>query len=310
MNHNKYIIIDEEVNNSTMINADEEPKKTGISIEEAMSILSFRADNGGEKELHSSSSKTFDPQLKQMGQTLDLMASQQWTRIDGGGKGGCNGSSGNDHHVESPLVIQERQEMARMARQDEQNTSYEESNGSSSASSSVHSKLKESLSKQSADELLQTLFKLQRERVAAYQTFNQGLEVVLKSGNFTQYPHLATNITAAFVVVSNSIKEIQRLIDEVHGKNQIKMFIGQLQSYEKDLLHLTAALHLEKMRERNEVLDMSVGSSGNSGNSGNSKITQLLRESISSLQEKAAQRIENINDVLEELRYAAADLNH
>ena len=299
-------------------------KSKGIDLEEAMSILSTRAKDGGEKELHSSSSTTkskFDnPQLKQMGQTIDLIASQEWTRASETKENNCK-----DHMDTSPLVIQEREEMAKQPHEQNENKKKEKEERVL--------KLKETFAKKTPSELLQALFNIQKERVLTYQKFNQGLEVVLQSSNFSQYTTLATNVTAIFVVLSNSIREIFVLFDDsnpsgskttgaigsdkvsAQTRKEIAAFIKQLQSHEKEQLHLTAALHLEKMRERNEVIDLSLGMNSNGSNddittsAGNEKIAALLRESISSLQGKVSECIENINDVLEELRYAAAELN-
>eukprot|EP01083_Nonionella_stella_P225742 802256_1 len=166
-----------------------------------MSILSTRADNGSEKELHQ-----IDPQLKEMGQTLDFMSTQEWTKTENQ----CG-------HNSSPLVMHERQEMAKQSQQNQNPQNEDNDNTDSNSKNDSNSKslqLKETLSKQTPYELLQTLFKIQNERVMAYQKFNQGLEKVLKSGNFSLYTTIATNVTATFVVLSNSIREIQHLFKD------------------------------------------------------------------------------------------------
>mmetsp|Transcript_9246 Transcript_9246/g.11666 ORF Transcript_9246/g.11666 Transcript_9246/m.11666 type:complete len:292 (+) Transcript_9246:208-1083(+) len=268
-------------------NTDSMADKKGININEAMSILSTRADDGGDKDLQSNAA--LDPQLKQMGQTLDLMSSQEWTR----GNQNCG-------HNSSKLVNDEREKMAKQSR------------GETEEDSETAAKMKQELSKLKPVELLQTLFRLQKDRVAAYQKWNEGLNLVLKSGNFSQYPQLTNSITATFIVLSNSINEIKRLLQSTHNMHEIGKFIEQLQSFEKEQLHYTAALHLEKIRERNELLSMELSSNNTSDQSngkGSNIIAGLLRESCSSLQGKVGQCIQSINEVLEELRYAAADID-
>jgi len=318
---------------------------TGISIKEAMSILTSRANNGGEGA-HLSNKAKSDPMLKQMGQTLDLISSQEWTRsqnVSLNGGGDSHGHNCGASTSASPLVLQEREEMAKQYQQQQQQQEEEEqkdetnpaskssTSTSSSTTSSSKAQIKETLQKQTPYELLQTLFQLQNERVKTFQNFNSGLEntVLKSSGNMTQYPNLVTSTTATFVVLSNSIKDIVRLLEEKGSRSidgskgqkqgqeykDVIKFIKLLQSHEKEKLHLTAALHLELMREQNrELLDIDVGNTNSStsnsnGGSGDEKIGILLRQSISSLRGKINECIENINDVLEELRYAAAEMS-
>lgn len=260
--------------------------KKGINIQEALSILSLRAQKGSNID-HAMKDNKIDPNLKQMGQTIDFVAASS--------SSSSPPQSQNEYSQSSPFVTQEREETARqiqaVQQQQQHTTKYQD--------------LKDTLSQQSPSSLLQTLFQLQQQRVSTYQKFNQSLDVVLQSKNFTNYTSVATNITAAFVVISNSIMEIQRIFREKHGRKDISGFIKRLQGYEKDKLHLTAALHLELMREQNDDIDFGVGGAG----SGNEKIASLLRESIVSLQGRIADCVENINEVMEELRYAADDIS-
>jgi len=65
-------------------------------------------------------------------------------------------------------------------------------------------------------------------------------------------------------------------------------------------LNLTAAIHLEKMRLKNEELRLNFDGSDESS-------VWLLREGIQSLERKISANIESINETVEELRCIAAD---
>jgi len=96
------------------------------------------------------------------------------------------------------------------------------------------------------------------------------------------------------------------------GGAEVVKWIETLQGLEKEKLNYTAALHLEKIRGRNEVVEREIASQnggGTGGNDGNERIAQLLEESIVSLEGKVRGCVEEINEILEELRYAAADMD-
>ena len=73
--------------------------------------------------------------------------------------------------------------------------------------------------------------------------------------------------------------------------------ICDLQSSEREKLNVTAALHLERIREKNETGE----------GSGDDRIHNLLRDGVASLRDQVTDLIERINDALEELRYAMAE---
>ena len=245
-----------------------------------MSILTSRAKSGGEKDALQAAT----PELRQLGQTLDLLNSQSWTRgggdddccVPGTGTGtgagtGAENSNRDEQPADSTTVVMEE------------------------------SRVRKELDKQATPQLLSTLFQLQNERVAVYAQFNAGLEKVLQSGNLTEYPHLTTSITASFAVISASIRDIMELLHG-RGNKEVAELIKQLQGMEKDKLNLTAALHLEKIRERNERLDR------NEEDGDDDRVLTLLRQGAKDLESKIGACVEQINDVLEELRYAAHEL--
>jgi len=285
-------LLDNKSKSATMpsTNGSNDKSTQGININDAMSILTSRAKSGGEKDALQAAT----PELKKLGQTLDLMNTQQWTR------------SANDNDASNccdTSDINETEEKKSKANADRSDGNAGDDAGDSTKpkpDTDQASKLQQELSKQSPPQLLSTLFKLQKERVAVYSEFNAGLDIVLQSGNLTSYPHLTASITASFMVISNSIKIIQQLLQK-GGKNDIAGFIQQLQLLEKEKLNLSAALHLEKIRERNESLNETDGN-------GDERILSLLKKGVVDLEKKIASCVEDINEVLEELRYAGHDL--
>jgi len=160
--------------------------------------------------------------------------------------------------------------------------------------------------------------------------------VVLQTGNLTQYPHLTMRVTAAFAVVSGSINEVanvfrlrqQQQDDDADNNNggrdgkEVVKWIEKLQGLEKEKLNYTAALHLEKIRGQNEVVEREIAFQNASTTTGGEEdrgggvvggkdriVAKLLEESIVSLQGKVTGCVEGINEILEELRYAAADMD-
>ena len=63
-------------------------------------------------------------------------------------------------------------------------------------------------------------------------------------------------------------------------------------AHEKEKLHLTAAIHLERIREKNEQLQAAQDPS----------IANLLRAGVQSLQRKIQEVVEQVNEVLDEIR--------
>lgn len=278
----------------------------GINIQDALGILSSRAANPGEDK---ALLEAATPELKQLGQTLDLMNSQKWTRF---GKDDCCDENEVDNIDNATSKMISRQENGQGGKPF--------SNVENVAETGHDLKLLKQLSTMSQAELLSKLFELQQSRVSIYRDLNKGLDVILQSGNLTSYPGLISTVTASFAVISNSIKAIQSVLDSEAEKsnnkdrNDVVAFIQQLQMLEKEKLNLTAALHLEKIREKNQILHltgMNAETSRSSLDDDNMKYEkndatlQLLRQGVSELQRKITRCVEMINDVLEELRYSS-----
>lgn len=248
----------------------------GINVEDALEILNSRAKGGGEK-LEAST-----PELKKLGQTLDLINSQTWSRSN---------QKYNDTSCDCGLKNTENEEcddLVVQAQKDKDAVQEE-------------SRVRKELGKQSSSNLFTTLFNLQNERVIAYQKFNEGLSTVLLSGNLTNYPSLCSSITATFAIISSSIRDILSILEKRNESLELKeacTAIKQLQKYEKEKLNLTAAWHLEKIREKNESAD-----------GGDKKVFQLLKQGADNLEAKIEVCVEHINEVLDDIRCIAVDIN-
>jgi len=126
----------------------------------------------------------------------------------------------------------------------------------------------------------------------------------------TTYISTCAHTTAAFAVLSDTIIRIRSTLAKNNHHNRknndsyflVKLLI-QLQQHEKEKLNLTVALHLERIRERNETIAI-VGKEG-----ADPRIQTLLREGVQALTEKVTAVIEEINETMEEIRYALLEEN-
>jgi len=120
----------------------------------------------------------------------------------------------------------------------------------------------------------------------------------LETGNMSLYPTVCAEATASFSVLSDTINSVQQVLLEKHRRRDLSDTIVQLQAREQNKLNVTAALHLERIRERNHML---------STDGGQDQISSLLREGVVSLREKVNVTIGDINEILDELRCSLAE---
>jgi ABC-type uncharacterized transport system involved in gliding motility auxiliary subunit len=145
------------------------------------------------------------------------------------------------------------------------------------------------------EEQLASLYEVQRARVSTYQSFDRSLEQILKTGNLSEYPVACSNATASFAILSNTVNIIKEILEKNFGRNDLRRLIEQLQQREKEKLNLTAALHLERIREKN------------SSYSGDDHIGKFLNQGIIDLHNKLSSCIDEINEILDELKYATVE---
>ena len=126
----------------------------------------------------------------------------------------------------------------------------------------------------------------------------RGLETVLKTSNVTNYPAICARATASFSVLSETINVIRSILNDTHHRDDLSQIIVMLQSYEKEKLNLTAALHLERIRMQNQVRNEMEG---------DARVTTLLHEGVTTIRQRLSKCVEDINEALEELRYAMVE---
>jgi hypothetical protein len=114
----------------------------------------------------------------------------------------------------------------------------------------------------------------------------------------TSYPDTCAKATASFSVLSETIKRIQSILTENKKRDELAKLLKDLQAHEKEKLHLTAACHLERIRECNHN-----GASSEDA-AADPQIGRLLKEGVQSLQQKIGACIEDVNEALEEVRCA------
>lgn len=121
--------------------------------------------------------------------------------------------------------------------------------------------------------------------------------MILATSNLTNYPAICAKATASFSILSESVKAIQDvLLQEKHGnRKDLVTIVSALQTQEREKLNVTAALHLEKIREQNEV------------SRGDERASDLLKEGVVTLSKRVTACVMAINELLEEIRYAMAE---
>ena len=148
------------------------------------------------------------------------------------------------------------------------------------------------------------------EQYLAHGMICRGLQAVLQTGNMTTYPETCAKATATFSVLSDTVKMVQATLDDKTTRNRsdLAKLLKQLQAHEKEKLHLTAAHHLERIRQRNNNIQYQTSNGEDESSSlSEDRISQLLREGVASLQFKINPCVESINEALDEIRCAILD---
>ncbi|CAF0828562.1 unnamed protein product [Rotaria sordida] len=124
------------------------------------------------------------------------------------------------------------------------------------------------------NELLPTLFRLQSQRCLTYQRLYDAQLMFLNTHNFPAFQTFLSDITVIFGRISEEILLIKKRLE--NNKNIFK-HIEQLQGYEQQKLQLTNDLFVAKIEKKNEQFE--------------------------EINQKLVKLIDNINEILEELRY-------
>jgi len=265
-----------------------------------MSILSSRANDGGDVELRDEHQRDVPARVAQerrgMGQAIDLDASDlQWTRMGQGG-----GQQGPNCPCPPPTAAEDAAFAAAAADPDAQ----EERRALEEQRKKKKAEIRARLDGLSVPELLKAAMSAQSERTLGYKTYDQGLETVLSTGNITAYPGVVAAATASFAVLSDTINAIRTTLAEKHSRQDLDKLLGDLQRHEKEKLSTTAAWHLERIREKNEA---AIVNDNGASVSADTRVHSMLQEGVVTLRSKIDELVEAINETLEEIRYATLE---
>lgn len=280
-----------------MMDENSSKSKEGIDIRLALEILSQRSPEGNPYQRPCECIHHAPPMAKNMGQVIDI-----------------SGDSSTRDESSSSVV------------QSEGTSQQSQKQGMEVERAERRRAIEEGFRSMTVKELLSTVLQAQEERVATYRVYDRyvcaaaccqykslsetkrtddtachrpsfilrGLDEVLETGNMTNYPHICAEATASFAVLSDTINVIQTILAD-RRRMDAKQLIHALQMHEKEKLNLTAALHLERIREQNENLPAA---------GGDGRIASLLQEGVRSLQTKISSIVGEINGDLEEIRCA------
>ncbi|CAM9891355.1 unnamed protein product [Ectocarpus sp. 6 AP-2014] len=164
----------------------------------------------------------------------------------------------------------------------------------------------------SAGALVASFRRAQEERVALYRKFNGGLKEALRIGDYSGYPALCCEVTAGFSVLSKAINAIEATLGKDSETKALAGIIRRVQEHEREKLTVTAAHHLESMREA-RALGMGPGMSVHSGGQGDAGVAspsqdRLLSDAVGDLLRRAEGEAAAVSELLEELRYEAEGL--
>lgn len=248
---------DNEQSNAIKSHSETSQGSKGIDIVKAMEILSNRRSNNNNPNNYNAAAMEV---MRNMGQCIDLnqTSKKEQEKIDA------------TNELEEAVITQKQKQ------QQQQKKRYE------------------MLSKLNVQELLSAVLKTQEERTMTYKQYDTGLETVLQTMNVDAYPAICANATAQFALQSDLINTAKQCLTDHHQfkRKDLVNLIVQLQQNEREKLNVTAALHLERIRE--------CGSRSEGDR-------RLLLEGIATLRQKIAGVIDRINETLEELRCALTD---
>eukprot|EP00956_Cyclotella_meneghiniana_P003494 scaffold4255_cov69-Cyclotella_meneghiniana.AAC.1 len=263
-----------------------EPPSKGINIQDALSILSARSKGGGENLASNSNSIT--EEMKEMGQTIDIVEQMEFTKPDSF----CECSKNNNASREMKYDENNDDEKHEAMRQERSRRGEE---------------IQSTLQSLNLSELLGTLFAAQEERVATYKVYDHSCSI--QCSTFFAVFHCPTYQRVVYNLIvweyyhlSYFMCETKTSLTVKHKRSDIAQAVGQLQKYECEKLNLTAAMHLEQLRLKNEELGLSFDRSDQAS-------SRLLKEGIQNLERKIMSNVESINEVLDELRCVAAEEN-
>jgi hypothetical protein len=230
--------------------------KEGIDVRLALEILSQRSPEDHARGADGACSHKASEQHKALGQVIDLNPQEQ-----------------EDINKRRELLEIEQNELA--AEREKRLV-----------------EMKDKLLHMSVRELLLAVLEAQQQRVQTYHSYNSSLDAILCTRNLTTYPQLCAEATAQFAVVSSTILSIHSCLATNKTRRDLATLVHNLQQLEKEKLNLSAALHLERIRESQGA---------------EKQILDLIQEGIQSLENKISTCEDGVNLAIEELQCALAD---
>jgi len=123
----------------------------------------------------------------------------------------------------------------------------------------------------------------------------------------TSYPDTCSKATASFSVLSDTMKAIHEILQTDRSRKDLASLVTQLQGHEKEKLQLTAAYHLERVRQSSHYQLVVDEEGGGGGTEEEIRIQNLLQGGVKTLHRKICTCVEKINEVIDEIRMELVD---
>lgn len=271
----------------------------GIDFRDALNILSSRTSNENTTKSSTASrsgycgcvnTKSIPPELKDMGQTIDLFAD--------------SGSIDDNDIIDNGSHANRKADIMLV------NTNEKQPD------------LRESLKDLPNFNLIKMVLKCQEDRVKTFSLYDHALKIVLLSRNISAYQAACLTATAAFAVLSDTVISLREEIsDRINNQKkngsdaQFEMYIlksiMELQDCEREKLQLTAGLHLEQIRmndvstqkKQKQLHNNNFCQDDEVGEEEHDREVFLLKKGVSDLQFRIESCKAKINDIMEDMRF-------
>lgn len=166
---------------------------------------------------------------------------------------------------------------------------------------------REQLRGKGTGELLAFFRLVQEQRAVIYRDFDQGLGEMEDHGNFDEYPQLCARVTHTFAQLSAQCAAVVEVLESatVSEGREPAALVSRVQALEGEKLTVTAALHLDSIRRCQ--LERALSQVVAEEQSRAASTLALLDCNLSSLRGKHAGLVEQINELLQEIRYCEFD---
>ncbi|XP_005107048.1 required for excision 1-B domain-containing protein [Aplysia californica] len=142
-------------------------------------------------------------------------------------------------------------------------------------------------------DMLRRFHKLQAERVAGYDLFEEAFNNFIGGApeyDFSGYKQRVAEITISFKRISEEIIHIKNSLKDTHNKEEISALIDKVQELEETKLKSTADYQIARKNAADEPED------------------EGTRQEITNLRQKLEELAQEITDAMEDLKYESEDL--